>query len=94
MKLKPDKLVDAPRAFNDEAHTQNPAKPPCSAMWAVMKVYAWDNVTTAHGIPLVWPLQGPQRFIPVFETQEQAAAWAGSDEHVVMMMLGTRHSTP
>lgn len=59
---------------------------PCSALWAVMKAHAWDSITTAHGIPLMCPDQGPHRFIPVFNTREQAVAWAGSDDHVAMLM--------
>jgi hypothetical protein len=31
------------------------------------------------------PEDGPHRFIPVFNTREQAVAWAGSDEHVYAM---------
>lgn len=58
---------------------------PCSALWAVMKAHAWDSIT-AHGFPLQCPTEGPHRFIPVFNTREQAVAWAGSDEHVAMLM--------
>ena len=56
-----------------------------SALWAVMKAHAWDSIT-AQGYPLMSPPEGPQRFIPVFETREQAIAWADSDEHVAMLM--------
>ena len=62
------------------------APAPCSALWAVMKAHAWDSITTAHGIPLMCPPEGPHRFIPVFDTREQAVAWAGTDEHVAMLM--------
>lgn len=57
-----------------------------SEFWAVMKAHAWDSITTAHGIPLMCPPEGPHRFIPVFTTREQAVAWAGDDEHVVMLV--------
>ena len=50
--------------------------------WAVMKGYPWSSVEAA-GIPLQSPPEGPHRFIPIFDTREQAVAWAGSDEHVV-----------
>lgn len=53
------------------------------SFWVVMKAHTWDSVTTAHGVPLICPNEGPHRFIPVFNTREQAVAWAGSDEHVV-----------
>ena len=51
-----------------------------------MKALAWDSITTAHGNPLMCPPEGPHLFIPVFTTREQAVAWAGSDEHVAMML--------
>lgn len=62
------------------------APAPCSALWAVMKAHPWDSITTAHGIPLMCPPEGPHRFIPVFDTREQAVAWAGTDEDVAMLM--------
>jgi hypothetical protein len=75
-----------------ETHIENTAAPsvevprPCSALWVVMKALAWDSITTAHGNPLMCPPEGPHLFIPVFTTREQAVAWAGSDEHVAMML--------
>ena len=74
------------KAQNDQA--------PSSALWAVMKAHAWDSITTAHGIPLMCPPEGPHRFIPVFTTREQAVAWAGSDEHVAMLMPNDRTERP
>jgi hypothetical protein len=53
-------------------------------LWAVMKAHAWSSLTVA-GIEMTSPAEGPQRFIPVFETREQAVAWAGSEEHVVLL---------
>jgi len=58
---------------------------PGSALWAVMKAHTWDSIEAA-GFPLRCPVEGPHRFIPVFNTREQAVAWAGSDEHVAMLM--------
>ena len=52
--------------------------------WAVMKAHTWNNITVAD-IPMQAPAEGPQRFIPVFDTREQAVKWAGSDEHVYEM---------
>lgn len=53
------------------------------SFWVVMKAHTWDSITTMHGISLMCSDEGPHRFIPVFNTREQAVAWAGSDEHVV-----------
>jgi hypothetical protein len=64
------------------------------ALWAVMKAHAWNSVTNAHGQPLVCPPDGPHRFIPVFNTREQAVAWDGSDEHVAMLMLNAYVDAP
>ena len=49
--------------------------------WCVMKAHGWDCLTVA-GIPMQAPKEGPQHFIPVFDTREQAVAWAGTEEHV------------
>lgn len=57
---------------------------PPAALWAVMKAHTWDSLEAA-GFPLRSPLEGPHRFIPVFNTREQAVAWAGSEEHVAML---------
>ena len=55
-------------------------------LFAVMKVHKWE-VLTAHGLPLQCPPEGPQGFIPVFDTRAQAVEWDGSDEHVVEMVI-------
>lgn len=46
-----------------------------------MKAYGWANLSFA-GIEMAAPKEGPQHFIPVFDTREQAVAWAGTEEHV------------
>jgi len=51
-------------------------------MWAVMKAFSWDSLTVM-GMPLQAPDGGPQRFIPVFDTLEQAEAWAGPGYHAI-----------
>jgi hypothetical protein len=61
---------------------QTPAGPAPSRLWAVMLAYSWDAVT-AGGFRVAAPPGGPHRFIPLFETREQAVAWAGSEEHVM-----------
>jgi len=46
-----------------------------------MKAHGWANLSVA-GIEMAAPKEGPQHFIPVFDTREQAVAWAGTEEHV------------
>lgn len=60
---------------------------PCLTFWTVMKAHDWGIITTEHGFPLQCPEEGPHRFIPVFKTREQAIAWAGSDEHIAMLIM-------
>ena len=64
--------------------TPEPKPTPSKRLWAVMKAHSWDKLSVL-GHPLLSPAEGPQRFIPVFDTREQAVQWAGSDEHVVEM---------
>lgn len=49
--------------------------------WCVMKAHGWQNLSVA-GIAMKPPAEGPQHFIPVFDTREQAVAWSGTEEHV------------
>lgn len=76
-------------AGKDAGNERGDAKPPLaaqagSALWAVMRAHGFGSITV-YGVPLSCPSEGPQRFIPVFNTREQAVAWAGSDEHVEML---------
>ena len=48
--------------------------------WVVMKAHTWDSLTVLNGIPIQAPPDGPQRFIPVFDSMEQAAAWANAGD--------------
>ena len=64
--------------------TPAPNQTPPKRLWAVMKAHSWDKLSVL-GHPLLSPAEGPQRFIPVFDTREQAVQWAGSDEHVAEM---------
>ena len=59
---------------------------PCSALWVVMKAQPWDALSVGAGWPLRAPDEGPHRFLPVFNTREQAVKWAGGDDHVVMVV--------
>lgn len=68
------------------------AAPTGSALWAVMKAHTWGSIS-AHGFPLQCPPEGPHRFIPVFNTREQAVAWDGSDEHVAKVMMSEKGQT-
>ncbi len=54
---------------------------PVRRFWCVMKAHGWNNVSVA-GIAMQSPPNGPQHFIPVFDTREQAVAWAQTEEHV------------
>jgi hypothetical protein len=55
--------------------------------WAVMRAQQFTDIETAMGIPLQHPSEGPQRFIPVFDTKEQAVAWNGGDHNVKEMIV-------
>jgi hypothetical protein len=46
-----------------------------------MKAYDWSMVT-GDGLRFYPPPEGPHRFIPLFNTREQAVAWAGSEDLV------------
>lgn len=72
-----------------------PVTPNPPILWAVMKAYTWDAITI-HGLPLRASHEEPQRFIPVFETREQAVAWAGSEDYIAMLsiVLGDKGTTP
>ena len=54
-------------------------------MWAVMRAVPWSDVETtmAPGVKLTASDEGPQHFIPIFDTREQAVAWNGSEDFVV-----------
>ena len=64
---------------------KNPKQPSPKIYWAVMKAQPFSSLVVS-GYPLQYPTEGPHRFIPIFDTREQAVAWAGSDEHVVEMI--------
>ncbi|MDP3069825.1 MAG: hypothetical protein Q8N18_06020 [Opitutaceae bacterium] len=46
-----------------------------------MNALEW-NFVSKGGIAMQAPKEGPQRFIPVFDTREQAVAWARTEKHV------------
>lgn len=46
-----------------------------------MKAHNWSTVSVGN-YTLTAPDKGPHRYIPVFNSREQAVEWAGSDEHV------------
>lgn len=55
-------------------------------MFAVMKAHKWSAVHIAGDVPLAAPDNGPQRFIPIFDTREQAVAFTEGDEtHIVKL---------
>jgi hypothetical protein len=68
----------------ESGHVHELIKQDGRTFWAVMKAHSWDCLECS-GLPVRMPEDGPHRFIPVFNTREQAVAWAGSDEHVYAM---------
>ena len=54
--------------------------------YAVMRAIAWDGIK-AGGILLNAPPDGPQRFIPVFDTKEQAVAFASDGDRIMPVRL-------
>ena len=50
-------------------------------LYAVMRACTWSSVEV-NGIPLTQPKDGPQRYIPVFDTQEQAIEWAQDGDRI------------
>lgn len=55
--------------------------------WAVMKAYDF-RAMSVFGICLTAPKEGPHRFIPVFDTKEQAIAFEdGCKDHVYMLTI-------
>jgi hypothetical protein len=61
--------------------------------WAVMRAHTWERITV-NGLMLKPPPEGPHRFIPLFETRDQAIAWAGSDEHVTPLVVSHQPHAP
>lgn len=61
-------------------------------LWAVMKAQSWDSLSVWNGLPLRAPKEGPHKFIPVFNTREQAVAFDESEEHVVMLTLAKKEA--
>ena len=53
--------------------------------WIVMRKMAWTSLTLEGAIPaaLAQPSEGCVGFIPVFDTQEAAIAWAEDGETVM-----------
>jgi hypothetical protein len=61
-------------------------------LYMAMKAMPWDSITV-HGVDLMAPPEGPQRFIPVFETREQAEAWVGDDDIAISQLLAPDQPT-
>jgi hypothetical protein len=56
--------------------------PVTKTLWAVMRAHEWPTLEV-NRIPLTPPVGGPQRFIPVFDTPDQAAEWAGDGDKIL-----------
>jgi hypothetical protein len=50
-------------------------------LYAVMRACSWGSVEI-NGVPLSAPPGGPQRYIPVFNTQDAAIAWAEDGDRI------------
>lgn len=58
-------------------------------MYAIMKAQSFGNIEI-NGVPVKVPEKGPQAFIPLFETREQAVAFDnGSEAHVAKVEHAT-----
>jgi len=53
-------------------------------LYAVARAYPWSSVHTGVG-PLVEPLDGPTRFLPMFDSYEKAKAWARDGDEIMEM---------
>ena len=59
-----------------------PPKQPPRSLWCVMKAHKWSCLSV-HSYTMSAPADGPEYFMPIFETREQAVKWEnGNDEHV------------
>lgn len=56
--------------------------------YVVMRAIAWDGIEV-HGVPMQSPPDGPQRFIPVFDTEEQAVAFSSDGDRIMAVKLQT-----
>ena len=70
--------------------TVDPRPTGCSVseypLWAVMFAHKFEKCMTGPmGMRVKVPSDGPQGFIPLFYTREQAVAWAGGEEQVVAL---------
>ena len=54
--------------------------------YAVMRAIHWEGIE-AGGVPMQSPPNGPQRFIPVFDTKEQAVAFASDGDRIMPINL-------
>ena len=55
-------------------------------MFAVFKAYPWSALEVLGCMPLGTPKEGPQRFIPLFDTKEQALEFTDGDESNIFQM--------
>ena len=55
-------------------------------MWAVFRAYPWSSLEVLGSMPLMAPKDGPQRFIPLFDTRDQALEFTGGDDTNIFRM--------
>lgn len=54
-----------------------------STRYMVMSAFLWSSIEP----PVSMDPGGPQRFIPVFDTKEQALAWLDGDESEIRELI-------
>lgn len=53
-----------------------------TVLWAVMKAYPFSALLIWDTVPVSSAPGEPQRFIPVFNTKEEALAWGGTEDNI------------
>jgi len=53
-----------------------------SKCWVVMEVYKWEYLTVLGNLSLMAPSDGPDGFMPIFDSRAEAIAWSGSEENI------------
>ena len=73
--------------MKDETTPQDAgAMPPASAgstLWEISRAWPFSAMTAKNGIRIKVDCGEPTRFMPVFETREQAVKWYGKDDESI-----------
>jgi len=54
-------------------------------MYGVMKAYSWKSIEIP-GVNIIPPIDGPQHFIPIFDTYSQALKFTDGDKTNIVEM--------